>query len=162
MKRGLTHLSIWLILLLGMTLVLSSVTHARYQTEKTKSISFSFQNRWEPAVEPVTDETAGELKYRVKNTSQTAKTIVLRLKINGEQAALGMNCSVGGGEYTAVPKLVEEPDDADIICRAFDAAGREMTWTLSPDETLEVTVTDNNSQTIGEGAVSLTVKCCNG
>lgn len=140
MKRGLTHLSIWLILLLGMTLVLSSVTYARYQTEKTKSISLSFQNRWEPAVERVTDETADELKYRVKNTSQTAKTIVLRLKTNGEQAAPGMNCSVGGGEYTAVPKLVEESDDAGIIYRAFDDAGREMTWTLAPGEALTVSV----------------------
>lgn len=171
MKRGLTHLSIWLILLLGMTLVLSSVTFAHYESEKSeKTLSLRAQNKWMPAVTEKSGEFGTMRTFSVTNNTTSDKTVVLRLETSGEINHLGMTCTIKSGETVKASTPVESlimyehgysGASHSIYC-AIDADGREMTWTLSPGETLEVTVTDNNSQTIVEGAVSLSVKCCNG
>ena len=170
MKRGLTHLSIWLILLLGMTLVLSSVTFAHYESEKIeKTLSLRAQNKWMPAV-TVESSVPGTMKtFSITNNTTSDKTLVLRLETSGEISNLDMTCTIKRGETVKASTPVESllmyehgySGTAPIYC-AIDADGREMTWPLSPDETLEVTVTDKSSQPIGEGAVSLSVKCCNG
>lgn len=171
MKRGLTHLSIWLILLLGMTLVLSSVTFAHYESEKSeKTLSLRAQNKWMPAVTKGKNTSGTMETFSVTNNTTSDKTLVLRLEVTGTADTLGMTCTIKSGETVKASTQVESllmyehgysGTSHPIYC-AIDADGREMTWPLSPGETLEVTVTDNNSQTIGEGAVTLFAKCCNG
>ena len=164
MKRVYTQFFIVLALLLCAALTLSGVAYAKYQKETPKTLTATIRNRWTPTVEKVIDTTTNGLvaTFRVQNTSTTAKTLVLRMQTNEViegTTELSVRCKVGSGDYVTVNHLTMLNErDITVYC-AMDSTNREIVWTLTPEETAEVTIA-GISKTDIQNSIQLIARVC--
>ncbi len=160
MKRIHAKILITLVLLLCAVLTLPGIAYAKYQTETSKTLTATLQNRWTPTVKKGPEGI--EVTFQTQNTSKTAKTVYFRLEISEyveEISELSMRCKVGDGDYVTVDHLAMlNEDDTTVYC-AMDSTNREITWTLAPGETAEVIIA-GTSETGVQNSIQLIARVC--